>query len=81
MKLTRKRAFEKAFETAQQREPYALWTTLDVELAAQRGVDYGIVLGLQMAAEKIAANRNPRFFGTSLGLMIERRLKKLEKAQ
>jgi hypothetical protein len=74
MKLTRKRAIEKAVENGH-------WKTNSFTACAEYGVDYGIVLGLQMALAEMSLYDEKTYPYTprTLRLMISRRLKKLEK--
>jgi hypothetical protein len=73
MKLTRKRAIEKAVENGH-------WKTNSFTACAEYGVDYGIVLGLQMALD-LLMDRQTCEHPYDLVPIIARRLKKLEKGK
>jgi len=76
MKLTRKRAIEVATEHVGMTN-YCYAATLG---AAETALDYGIVLGLQMALAEMGLydERTYPYIPRTLRLMIARRLQKLE---
>jgi hypothetical protein len=74
MKLTRKRAIEMALDSKICRRACERCE------AVTRGVDYGIVLGLQMALD-LFKDKQKCAHPSDLEPMIARRLKKLEKAK
>jgi hypothetical protein len=76
MKLTRKLAIEKVLDTFDERSEWGM----SIEEQAYLGVDYGIVLGLQMALD-LFRNKQKCAHPSDLEPMIAKRLKKLEKAK
>jgi hypothetical protein len=80
MKLTRKLAIEMALSgVGSMRKGF---DDSDCIFVASRGVDLGIVLGLQMALEDNPSGYDkPSSYEAALQRMIARHLKKLEKAK